>query len=159
MSFPLWSFTRSSAILQLSLIYFLVTLASVYPQRLHLNQIIFNNLDPVALLMFLSSVSVLAKVIYIFLSPDWKGEVLLTGKESLLRCNYSVYLPSALSSIYLSSLSILSSLTLNFQSLVVTLTSMNVLTTTLKLIDTEPGPKKGTLASPLLKLSSQLCLL
>lgn len=49
---------------------FLVNLASVSPQRLHLNQIIFNKLDLLALLMFLSSVSILARVIYIFLSPD-----------------------------------------------------------------------------------------
>lgn len=83
-------------------------------RRLHLAQIIFSNLDLLALLMFPSSVSVLAKVIYIFLSPDWKGEVLLTSKENLLRYNYSIYLPLALSSIYLSSLSILSSLTLTF---------------------------------------------
>ena len=111
---PLWRFARNSAVLQLSLIYFFVPLSSVCPQRLYLNQIIFNKLNVLALLVFLSSVSVLAKVIYIFLSLDWKAEVLLTGKESLLRYNYSIYLPSAMSSIYLSSLSILSSLTLNF---------------------------------------------
>lgn len=84
------------------------------PSKITFKSNYFNNLDLLALLMFLYSVSGLAKVIYIFLSPNWKVEVLLIGKESLLGYNYGVYVPSALSSMYLSSLSILSSLTLNF---------------------------------------------
>jgi len=135
----------------------LVTLSSVCPERQHLNQIVFNSLDLLALLMFLSSVSVLAKVILSFFYLLEREKCFSQVKRA------SSDITAAFNSLQLS---LLFYFTVHFiisdpdlWSLPVSLTSMNVLVTTLKLIDAEPRLHKGALASSLLKPSTKLCLL